>query len=332
MFPFIKFILTICCLKYLFYMEYKDYYKTLGVDKNATQEEIKKAYRKLAVKYHPDKNPGNKEAENQFKMINEAYEVLSDPEKRKKYDELGTNWNKFGEGNEYRGSNPFEGFGNRGGSQFYYQDNFNDLFGGKNTGFSDFFEAFFGKGATSGFGRSNRQTEFKGQDYETEINLTLEEAYHGTSRIIQIDNEKIRIKIKPGVNDGQVLRIKGKGAKGSNPNYNGDLLIKVKVLPHPIFERIGNDLKMIHQINLFDAILGGKTIIETLNGKIIIDIPEGTQNNKILRIKGKGMPVYGKSGEYGDLLIQLQVIIPENLTPEQKNMFRRLKENLHSQK
>ncbi|HQG68410.1 MAG TPA: J domain-containing protein, partial [Paludibacteraceae bacterium] len=115
-------------------------------------------------------------------------------------------------------------------------------------------------------------------------------------------------------------------------NYNGDLLIKVKVLPHPIFERIGNDLKMIHQINLFDAILGGKTIIETLNGKIIIDIPEGTQNNKILRIKGKGMPVYGKSGEYGDLLIKLQVIIPENLTPEQKNMFRRLKENLHSQK
>ncbi len=313
-------------------MEYKDYYKTLGVDKNATQEEIKKAYRKLAVKYHPDKNPGNKEAENQFKMINEAYEVLGDPEKRKKYDELGSNWNRFNQGGEYTGGNPFEGFGNAAGNQYYYQGNLDDLFGGKSSGFSDFFEAFFGRGASSGFGRNARQTEFKGQDYEAEMDLTLEEAYHGTSRIIQLDNEKIRIKIKPGAYDGQVLRIKGKGAKGSQPSNNGDLLIKIKVLPHPVFERIGNDLKMTHQISLFDAVLGGKTVVETLNGKIKIDIPEGTQNNKILRIKGKGMPVYGKTGEFGDLLIQLQVVIPEKLSAAQKNLFRQLKDSMQSNK
>jgi curved DNA-binding protein len=314
-------------------MEYKDYYKTLGVDKNATQEEIKKAYRKLAVKYHPDKNPGNKEAENQFKMINEAYEVLGDPEKRKKYDELGANWNRFNQGDEYTAGNPFEGFGNAAGNQYYYQGNLDDLFGGKTSGFSDFFEAFFGRGASSAFGRNARQTrqsEFKGQDYEAELDLTLEEAYHGTSRIIQLDNEKIRIKIKPGAYDGQILRIKGKGAKGSQPSNNGDLLIKIKVLPHPVFERVGNDLKMTHQISLFDAVLGGKTVVETLNGKIKIDIPEGTQNNKILRIKGKGMPVYGKTGEYGDLLIQLQVVIPEKLSPAQKNLFRQLKDSMQS--
>ncbi|HOV83334.1 MAG TPA: J domain-containing protein [Paludibacteraceae bacterium] len=315
-------------------MEYKDYYKILGVNKNASQEEIKKAYRKLAVKYHPDKNPGNKQAEEQFKLINEAYEVLGDPEKRKKYDDLGANWNRFSQEGSYSGGNPFEGFGNQGGQQFFYEGNLNDLFGGgSGSGFSDFFERFFGRGAagrdaSTGFGRGFRQAEVRGQDYEVEIVLTLEEAYHGTSRIIQLDNEKIRIKIKPGAYDGQVLRIKGKGGKGSSPANNGDLLIKIKILPHPVFERIGDDLKIIHQISLFDAILGGKTIVDTLDGKIKIDIPEGTQNNKILRIKGKGMPIYGKTNEYGDLLVQLQIKIPDNLTPAQKNMFKQIRDTI----
>lgn len=315
-------------------MEYKDYYKILGVNKNASQEEIKKAYRKLAVKYHPDKNPGNKQAEEQFKLINEAYEVLGDPEKRKKYDDLGANWNRFSQEGSYSGGSPFEGFGHQGGQQFFYEGDLNDLFGGGGgSGFSDFFERFFGRGAggrgaSSGFGRGFRQAEVRGQDYEVEIVLTLEEAYHGTSRIIQLDNEKIRIKIKPGAYDGQVLRIKGKGGKGSSPANNGDLLVKIKILPHPVFERIGDDLKIVHQISLFDAILGGKTIVDTLDGKIKIDIPEGTQNNKILRIKGKGMPIYGKTNEYGDLLVQLQIKIPDNLTPAQKNMFKQIKDTI----
>ena len=220
-------------------MDYKDYYKILGVDKKASQDEIKKAYRKLAIKYHPDKNPGNKEAENQFKLINEANEVLSDPEKRKKYDQLGENWNRFGNAQGHSAGNPFGGgFRDQGRQTFYYEGDINDIFGQSTgaSGFSDFFEAFFGKGA-GGFGTMGSHT-YKGQDFETEMEISLEEAYHGTSRILQLGDEKLRITTKPGAYNGQLLRIKGKGGKSISNTQNGDLFVKVKVKQHPIFEHI----------------------------------------------------------------------------------------------
>ncbi len=305
-------------------MEYKDYYKILGVDKHASQAEIKKAYRKLAVKYHPDKNPGNKETESRFKEINEAHEVLSKPEKRKKYDELGENWNRFKQGGAYSGNNPFAGFGRQQGQSFYSDEDLNDVFGGfGSSGFSDFFEAFFGSRERSrGSGGRAENSGYKGQDFQAELPLSLEEAYHGTGKVIQLQDEKIRVTIKPGAYDGQVLRIKGKGKGTGDP---GNLMVTIRLLPHRSFERIGNDLKVQHQISLFDAVLGGETKVKTMDGKIKIRIPAGTKNNKTLRVKGKGMPVYSKPNQSGDLLVQLQVQIPEKLTPTQKELFEKLR-------
>ncbi len=306
-------------------MEYKDYYKILGVDKKASQEEIKKAYRKLAVKYHPDKNPGDKEAENMFKLINEANEVLGDPEKRKKYDTLGENWNTYQhqQRSGQPGSYPF----GHGGQSYYYEGDLNDLFGGSASGFSDFFETFFGgrqNGRRGGRAASGSGRAFKGQDYETEMEITLEEAYHGTSRLIQLEHEKLRISTKPGAYDGQLLRIKGKGGKGSSADQHGDLYVRIRLTPHASFERRGDDLYKQHTIDLYTAVLGGETILETLAGKIKINIAPGTQNNQQVRIKGKGMPVYG-TARHGDLYVSLQVKIPEKLDKEQKDLFERLK-------
>ncbi|KOH45562.1 DnaJ C-terminal domain-containing protein [Sunxiuqinia dokdonensis] len=307
-------------------MEYKDYYKILGVDKNASQAEIKKAYRKLAVKYHPDKNPGNQETESRFKEINEAHEVLGKPEKRKKYDELGENWSRFEQGN-YGDSNPFAGFGRQQGQSFYSNEDLNDVFGGfGSSGFSDFFEAFFGNRRSSGHSGQGMQNDgTDGPDFQAELPLSLEEAFHGTSRVIRLQDEQIRMTIKPGAYDGQVLRVKGKGGKARGAGSRGNLLVKVSLLSHRSFERIGNDLKIRHQISLFDAVLGGETKVNTLNGTIRIKIPAGTKNDKLLRVKGKGMPVYGKPNQSGDLLVQLQVQIPEKLTPAQKELFEKLR-------
>ena len=211
-------------------MEYKDYYKILGVDKKASQDVIKKAYRKLAIKYHPDKNAGNKEAEDKFKQINEANEVLGDPEKRKKYDQLGQNWKHFQQGGSGQDWNPFGsgGFNNQSGQNFHFDGNINDIFGGGagGSGFSDFFESFFGQRGKSNVGSRFNQNK-KGQDYETELEISLEEAYNGTNRIIQLENEKIRIKIKPGATDGQLLRVKGKGGKGSSGSLSRNLHVLI---------------------------------------------------------------------------------------------------------
>lgn len=306
-------------------MEYRDYYKILGVDKKASQEEIKKAFRKLAVQYHPDKNPGDKKAEEQFKLVNEANEVLGDPEKRKKYDELGENWNRFGQS----GPQPGQGWGGFGGNQqggYYYEGDLNDLFEGGGSGFSDFFEAFFGRGAKGGrSGRRGReQTHFKGQDYEAEMEITLEEAFHGTSRIIQVHNEKLRITVKPGAYDGQLLRIKGKGAHGSTEQYRGDLYVRIRQKPHSLFHRKGDDLYAEHTIDLYTAVLGGDTVVKTLTGTVKVKIPPGTQNGKTIRIKGKGMPVYGKPDSLGDLYLHLGISIPQTLTKEEKKLFEEL--------
>lgn len=299
-------------------MDYKDYYKILGVDKKATEAQIKKAYRALAVKYHPDKNPGNKESEEKFKTINEANEVLSDPEKRKKYDELGENWQQHEQYNNRQGGNPFNGAGSG-----YARGNANDAFGGEGD-FSDFFEQFF-SGRTGKAKGQNRSSAFRGEDYETEMEITLEEAYHGTSRIVQLENEKLRITTKPGSYDDQLLNIKGKGAKGSSDEYNGNLLVRIKVKPNHHFVRKGDNLYFILTTDLYTAVLGGEALVNTLSGQVKMKIVAGSQNGKSIRLKGKGMPVYGKPNEYGDLYIQLEITMPDKLTDKQKELFETLK-------
>lgn len=309
-------------------MEYKDYYKILGVDKKASQEDIKKAYRKLTVQYHPDKNAGDKAAEEKFKQIAEANGVLSDPDKRKKYDELGENWQQYEQGN-YQPGGPFGGAGGGRGRQYSYED-MGDIFGeGGGSGFSDFFEQFFGGGGGGGqkSGRG-KQRAYKGSDFETEMDITLEEAYAGTSRIINLENEKLRITTKPGAYDGQLLRIKGKGGKGSSAAHHGDLFVRVKLSPHPQFTRKGDDLHTTANVDLYSAVLGGDAIVATLTGKIKIKVDAGTQPGKTIRIKGKGMPVLdSKSGAHGDLYVQLNVQIPDKLTDKQRELFVQLRDN-----
>ena len=297
-------------------MDYKDYYKLLGVDKKASQDEIKKAYRILAVKHHPDKNPDNKVAEEQFKLANEANEVLGNPEKRKKYDELGENWQQYEQNKNQNGRSS--------GGQYRYESNGDDGFGGQSD-FSDFFEQFFSGGA-----RDERRTQNrKGGDYETEMEITLEEAYQGTSRTIQVDDEKLRITTKPGSYNDQQLRIKNKGAKGSNVNNRGDLFVRIKVKNHAEFIRRGDDLFNTQTIDLWTAVLGGEVVVNTLSGQVKIKITEATQNGKSIRLKGKGMPVYDKKDIYGDFYLEIRVLIPDKLTDKQRELFVQLKETLN---
>ncbi|MFN8343685.1 MAG: J domain-containing protein [Spirosomataceae bacterium] len=306
-------------------MDYKDYYKVLGVDKKASQEEIKKAYRKLAVQYHPDKNQGNKAAEDQFKAVNEAYEVVGNAEKRKKYDELGENWRQFEQGGNPTGGNPF---GGNGGRPFYYEGDINDIFGtAGGSDYSDFFEQFFGQGNRSGSRKSGfgGRAEAKGSDYETEMEITLEEAYEGANRTIQLEDEKLRMVTKPGSYDGQLLRIKGKGGKGSRADRRGDLYVRIRVKPHPDFTRKGDDLYTIQSVDVVTAVLGGEVIVKTLLGQVKIKIAPGTQNGKSIGLKGKGMPIYETPGSYGDLYVQIAVRIPESLTDPQRELFEKLK-------
>jgi curved DNA-binding protein len=302
-------------------VDYKDYYKILGVDKKASQAEIKKAYRALAMKHHPDKNPDNKTAEEEFKLANEANEVLSNPEKRKKYDELGVNWKQYeNQGNPQRGT-PFGGNEN---GQYRYESNGNDPFGGQSD-FSDFFEQFFTAGARGSGGKNQNR---KGGDYETEMEITLEEAYQGTSRTIQVDNEKLRITTKPGSYNDQQLRIKNKGAKGSSEDNRGDLFVRIKVKNHLEFIRKGDDLYHTQTIDLFTAVLGGEVLVSTLSGQVKIKITEGTQNGKSIRLKSKGMPNYDKKNVFGDFYLEIKVQIPEKLTDRQRELFEQLKETL----
>ncbi len=303
-------------------MIYKDYYKELGVGKTATPAEIKKAYRTLAQKYHPDKTKGDKTAEEKFKDINEANEVLSDPVKRKKYDEFGADWKHYEEAGAQPGGFDWSKYASAQGGQkrrtsTYDADTmFND------ESVSDLFEMLFGQ--RSGQQRGRRSVVIKGEDIEAETTLSLEEAYHGATRLIHLNGQTIRVTIKPGIADQQTLRIPGKGAGGLNGGQNGDLYLTVKIAPHPEFHRKGNDLYRDLPVDLYTAVLGGKTQIKTLKGRVAVTIPKGTPNGKDLTLRGLGMPVYAKKNEFGNLLVKIHILLPEHLDEEEIEFFRKL--------
>ncbi len=309
-------------------MNYKDYYKILGVSKDADKVAIKKAYRKLAAKYHPDKNPDDKAAEEQFKAVNEAYQVLSDDEKRRKYEELGANWESY----QQTGFDPsqFQRSRGQGGSQtFYFEGDPDDFFAGSGSGFSDFFEMFFGGGGTrvkedlGGFRRKGAHRVAKGRDVEAEMAITLEQAFRGGMRSFELHGQKLRIKIKPGAYDGLRIKIKGKGQPGINGGPNGDLYIRFKMMPHPIYQRNNDNLIIEKTVDLYTAVLGGKINLPTIDGSISINIPKGSNSGKMLRLKGKGMPKYGTHG-HGDLIVKILVELPKNLSDEERQLFEQL--------
>ncbi len=302
-------------------MEYKDYYKTLGVEKTATADEIKKAYRKLAKKYHPDKNPGSKPSEEKFKEVSEANEVLSDPEKRKKYDQLGSNWKNYENGGA-GGDDRFRNYSaNRQQGRTYSSGDINEMFG-REGGFSDFFESFFG--GSSGY-TSRPQRSRKGKDYEAALNITLEEAFHGTEKEFTLDGKKIRVKITPGIEQGKKLRLKNQGAAGTTGGEKGDLYITIQISDHPHFERDGNDLNYNLEVDLYTALLGGKKAIRTIDGKTInVNIPAETENGTTLRIKNMGMRYSNSTELRGDLYVKINVKLPKNLSSHEKELITKL--------
>jgi curved DNA-binding protein len=299
-------------------MKFRDYYSILGLDKNATEAEIKKAYRKLARKYHPDVNPDNPEAEKKFKEINEANEVLSDTKKRKKYDAYGADWAKVSDEQHEAWSRA----GGRPKQQQYQSSGFEEADMGD---FSDFFRSMFGGGMGDAQGfRQSRSTSMRGQDFTAEMHLPLRAAYHDSKHTLTVNGKKIRITIPAGIKDGQVIKLKGKGGAGIGGGSNGDLYINVLVDADPHIQRKGNNLYMEHDIDLYTALLGGDSVVNTLSGNIKIKIKPETQNGTTLRLKGKGFPVYRKHGHFGDLHVKINVKLPTRLTEKEKELFKEL--------
>src|SRR5574341_579476 len=315
------------------HMDYKDYYAILGVPKSADAKAIKKAYRELARKYHPDVNK-SPEAEQEFKEINEANEVLSDPEKRKKYDQLGRSYQEW----ERMGGRP-GGFdwsqwmsGQPGGTRVEYGDL---------GGFSDFFEAIFGGTGFSGPGgsveymdlndllrgrgaRGGRQRTTHGQDYDAQVDITLEEAYHGTTRLVSKDGRRLQVKIPRGAKAGTKVRLAGEGGAGAGGAEAGDLYLIVSVREDPRFERDGDDLYADIMVDLYTAILGGEVQVPTMTGNVTMKAPAGTQPGRVIRLRGRGMPVLKHKDTYGDLYVRVNVELPSDLSPEEQDLFERL--------
>lgn len=304
-------------------MEYRDYYKVLGVDKKASAADIKKAYRKLAVKYHPDKNPDDKLAEEKFKELNEAYEVLGDEEKRKKYDEFGENWKYYEQAGSNGGDFDWSKWRSRqeAGRQQQYDDS---AFGGDQ--FSDFFEHLFGGGfnsrAQQGRGRNRR-----GGDLQATMQVNLQDVYTGATRQIEVNGQKLNLKIKPGTYSGQVLRLKGKGQPGRSGGEAGDLLIEVSIAPDPQFELKGKDVYMEVPVDLFTAVLGGKVQVAVPGSPLQLSIPAGTDSGRLFRLKAKCLPAPEGSSELpGDLYVKVKITVPGQLTEEERNLFSQLAE------
>ena len=316
-------------------MEFKDYYKTLGVAKTATEKEIKQAFRKLARKLHPDVNPGDKAAESRFKEVNEAYEVLGDAISRKKYDDLGANWRMYEQAGA-QGANPFAGgfggTGSRGGFRTMTPEEMEALFGDSNP-FSDFFTTFFGGGPGGGAstgGRQGRVRQRPGRDVENEIELALEDAYNGTTQRLALTHDGHRrtvdVRIPAGVITGSRVRISGEGEKGIGGAESGDLYLRVRLMPHPVFELKGRDLHVQVQVPVTTAVLGGEADVQTLSGKPArLRIPPMTQNGQVFRLKGYGMPAVGKPEEKSDLYARVEVQLPTHLTADEREHYEALR-------
>lgn len=302
-------------------MAFIDYYNVLGLKKDASADDIKKAYRKLARKFHPDLNPDDKEAHQKFQQINEANEVLSDPEKRKKYDTYGEHWQH---GEEYEKARQQQaqsggfggGFGGFGGGASY-------SYSSDDSEFSDFFESLFGNRGGGG-SRSGRSHGFKGQDYTAELHLSLKDAAETHKQTLAVNGKNIRITVPAGIADGQVIKLPKQGGPGANGGPDGDLYITFVIAEDPVFKRVGNDLYVNESLDLYTAVLGGETLIDTLSGKVKLKVKPETQNGTKVRLKGKGFPVYKKDGHFGDLYITYNVQVPTGLNEEQKELFKKL--------
>ncbi len=319
-------------------MAFIDYYQVLGVDKAASQDDIKKAYRKLARKFHPDLNPNDPTAKEKFQAINEANEVLSDPEKRKKYDEYGEHWkhaDEFEAQKRARQAGGFGGFGGFGGQEFHtdgngtywYSSDGQEFTGSNAGGFSDFFEELFGHRAQSA--RGGAGAGFRGRDYQAELELSLREAAQTHKQILTVGGKQVRITIPAGVADGQVIKLKGYGAPGMNGGPAGDLYITFVIPEDPVFRRLGDDLYVNVNIDLYTAVLGGDVLVNTLDGQVRLKVNPETQNGTKVRLKGKGFPVYKQEGRAGDLIVTYTVQLPTHLTERQKEAFRELQRMNH---
>jgi curved DNA-binding protein len=298
-------------------MAFIDYYKVLGLDKNATTEDIKKAYRKLARKYHPDLNPDNNEAKLKFQQVNEANEVLSDPENRKKYDKYGEHWKNAeayeqAQQQQRQQQQQYSGGGN-------WQDYTGSF---DNSQFSDFFGSMFGDRTGGG-----RQSKFRGQDYDGEVTLTLREAATTHQRSFNVNGKEVRITVYAGIANGQKIKLKGYGGAGVNGGPAGDLYLTFHVADDPVFKRLGDDLYVTAHIDLYTAVLGGEKIIDTLDGKVKLTVKPGTQNGSKAKLKGKGFPVYRKENARGDLIVTYHVDIPTQLTEKQRDLFQQLSQS-----
>ena len=288
-------------------MAFIDYYKILGVSKNASEKDIKKAYRKLARKYHPDLNPNDKVAEKKFKEINEANEVLSNPENRKKYDQYGEHWQNA---EAYEKAKQQQQYSTQGG------------FGGQSEeDFSDFFESMFGGKSTRTQGR---QARFRGQDFNAQLKLDLKDVYTTHKRTLTVNNKNIRITIPAGVENGQVIKIKGHGGKGINGGPNGDLYIQFSIVNQTPFKRDGDNLYASVDLDLYKALLGGEIMVNTFDGKVKLTVKPETQNGTKVKLKGKGFPVYKKQGQFGDLYVTYNIKTPTNLSAKEKELFAEL--------
>jgi curved DNA-binding protein len=322
-------------------MEVKDYYALLGVDRNADQKEIRRAFRKLARQYHPDVNPGDTVAEEHFKEINEAYEVLSDPEKREKYNQFGAQWRQY----ERAGGRPEDfnwsqwqgqpGTGPAGGGyRTVTPEEFEQMFGGAGAGgFSDFFETLFGGGMggfRSDLGAGRTQTQARpraGRDIEHEVQVTLEEAFHGTTRTLQYeDGREIQARIPAGVRTGSRVRLRGQGHAGASGSAAGDLFLRVEVLPHDRFEREGDDLRTTVPVDLYVAILGGSVTVNAIDRQVRLSIPAGTDNGRTFRLNGLGIPLLNKPDRRGDLYAVVSIQLPQQLTDRERELFEQLQE------
>ena len=301
-------------------MDYKDYYQILGVPRTATQDEIKKAYRQLARQYHPDNNPGDKKSEAKFKEANEANEVLSDPDKRKKYDRLGSQWQQY----ERSGGTP-SGFD---WSQWTTENvDLGDVFGGEsgNLGdFSDFFASIFGGAGGGARTRATRRGPLRGHDLEQPIEIGLREAYQGATLTLKMTDQTLEVKVPPGVKTGSKIRVSGQGGTGRSGGVAGDLFLSVTVNPDPVFEREGDNLKTETTIDLYTAILGGEASVSTLAGSVSLKIPPETQPGRVFRLRGQGMPQLRDPQTHGDLLVKVQVSLPQNLSEAERTLFEQL--------